>query len=31
MKVEAAVFWYRQAVMGNKESTLPGLMWPWAV
>ena len=27
MKVEAAVFWYRWAVMGNKESTLPGLKY----
>ena len=25
MKVEAAAFWYNQALMGNKESSLPGL------
>ena len=25
MKVEAAVFWYKRALMVNKESSLPGL------
>ena len=25
MEVEAAVFWYKQALMRNDESTLPGL------
>lgn len=25
MKVEAALFWYKRALMGNKESSLPGL------
>ena len=29
MKVEAAVFQYKRALMGNKESTLPGLMKTW--
>ena len=24
MKVEAAVFWYKRVLMGNKESSLPG-------
>ena len=26
MKVDAAVFWYKRALMGNKESSLPGLI-----
>jgi len=26
MKVEAVVFQYKWAVMGNKESTLPGII-----
>ena len=25
MKVEVAVLWYKRALMGNKESTWPGL------
>ena len=27
MKVEVAVFWYKQVLMGNKESSLPGLIY----